>query len=401
MTQTPRILAIIGSRVLYGQERANLLVLETLQSHGCKVLAVVEDHPAFRVMSQELKKRGIPFIEAPIIGRRIEGYLIDFLLGTPVRLLRLRRKLRRVVRDWRPTHIHVPNPFAFLMADVIAPPGIPIIYRIGDQPSVHNTYWRWIWRRIVGRVTLFVADSEFIAKSLHSLGVDPRRIRIIFTPPSTRSTLPQPHAVPTNPRSMVFLGQLTQNKGVDRLVSAFCQIAPDFSEAQLTIIGRISDWHGDDWQRCLRNSVAANPGVSGRIFFVGEQENIYKHLASAAFLVAPSVWEEPFGLVVGEAKAAARPSVVFPSGGLPEQISHGEDGFICRDKSIEALAEGLRYYLSDPDRAREHGRNALASLDRLGAGQFARQWRNFYDAVMPDSGAFQPTEAGMMEPRRD
>lgn len=374
----PRILALVGSRVLFGQERANLLVIETLKERECEILAVVEDHPKFRIIPDELEKRGISYIEAPAIGRRIEGRLLDFLVGNPIRYFNLRTKLSRTVRDWRPTHIHVPNPFAFLMADAITPPSLPIIYRIGDQPAVHNEIWRWIWRRIVRRVTHFVADSEFIAAQLYRLGVNRERVTVIFTPPGRRSSRPQPNVWPENPHQVLFLGQLTADKGIDRLIEAFRKVAPEFPEARLTVIGRISDYSGDDWQRNLRDRTLADPWIGSRVSFLGEQEDIYSYLASSTFLVVPSVWEEPFGLVVGEAKAAARASVIFPRGGLPEQVAHCENGFICSDTGIEALAEGLRYYLSDPHRAREHGRAALASLERLQLDQFGEKWEYIY-----------------------
>lgn len=381
MTKTPRILAFIGSRVLFGQERANLLVMETLKDQGCEVLAMVENHPSFRTMPQELEKRSIPYVEAPTIGRRVDGYLFDFLIGNPIRYLRLRKQLRALVAEFQPTHIHVPNPFAFLMADTIAQFELPIIYRIGDKPATHNAVWRWIWRRITRRVTHFVADSEFIANCLVRLGVARNRVSVIYTPPTSRSKPPHPEDVPFHPQHVIFIGQLTPNKGVDVLIQAFEKVAPEFPQSYFTIVGRISDWSGDDWPRRLRDMTLSDPRIGKRVSFAGEQEDIYSYLASAAFLVVPSIWEEPFGLVVGEAKAAARPSVVFPRGGLPEQITHGEDGFICRDTSVDALAEGLRFYLSNPDRARAHGKNALASMTGLGIDQFGQRWRTVYDAT--------------------
>lgn len=387
MTNTPRILAFIGSRVLYGQERANLLVMETLKAQGCEIVAVVEDHPSFRIMPQELEKRDIPYVQAPAIGRRINGYLLDFLVGNPVRYLRLRKQLRAVVRQFQPTHLHVPNPFAFLMADAIGQPGLPIIYRIGDKPATHNALWRWIWRRIARRVTHFVADSEFIAQHLVQLGVERDRVCVIFTPPASRAQPPKPLLEPSHLQQVLFIGQLTPDKGIDRLIQAFRQVAIDFPQACLTVVGRISDWSGDDWPRRLRDETLSDPRIGDRVSFVGEQEDIYTYMASATFLVVPSIWEEPFGLVVGEAKASARPSVVSPRGGLPEQIIHEEDGFICRDTSVDALAEGLSYYLSDPDRARKHGNNALASMARLGIDQFAPRWRAVYDDTTSSKGS--------------
>lgn len=368
---------MIGSRVLFGQERANLLVLETLKAQGCEILAVVEDHPSFRTIPRELEKRGIPYLEAPTIGRRIDGYLFDFLIGNPVRYFRLRKLLRPAVRSFQPTHIHVPNPFAFLMANAIGRPDLPIIYRVGDRPAKHNALWRWIWRRITRRVTHFVAISHFIVSELSALGVPRHKISLIYNKPPARLFPPTPDKS-SDRTHILFIGQLSEAKGVDRLIEAFRIILPDFPDARLTIVGRIAEWSGDDWQRMLRDETLSDPLIGSRVFFPGEKEDIFHYLASAAFLAVPSVSQEPLSNVVGEAKAAARPSVVFPSGGLPELIRHGEDGFICHDTSIEALSEGLRYYLSDADRTREHGRKALASLSRLEIDQFENLWRAVY-----------------------
>lgn len=383
MAVAPRILSVVGSRVLYGQERANLLVLETLKAQGCTILAVVENHPAFRAMPQQLDNRGIPYVETPFINRRHDGYLLDFLVGNPLRYIRLRKQLSAVIQEFRPTHVHVPNPFALLMADAIAPQDLPIIYRIGDQPATHHAIWRWIWRRITRRVTHFVAISEFIANELDKLGVPRERITVIYNAPTARSIPPQPEKRPESPQKLLFIGQISADKGVDRLVDAFRIVAAEFPLSSLTIVGRISDWSGDDWARSLKRATLQDPVIGDRVQFPGESEQIYKFLADAAVLVVPSVSQEPLSNVVVEAKAAARPSVVFPSGGLPELIQHEADGFICRDTSVEALACGLRYYLSNPDRTRIQGDSALGSLQRFKVDSFGDRWREVYDWTMP------------------
>jgi len=264
------------------------------------------------------------------------------------------------------------------MASASAPSNLPIIYRIGDRPATHNFAWRWIWRIIVRRVDHFVAVSEFIAKELEQLHVSRDRITVIYNAPTVRAKPPRPSCVASNPQHILFIGQLTPDKGVDCLVDAFRIIAPEFPAASLTIVGPMPDTP-DAWQCVLRDRVLADSALSQRVHFVGEKEDVYTYLASSAFLVVPSLIQEALSNVVGEAKASARPSVIFPRGGLPELVNHGEDGFICNDVNVEALADGLRYYLSDHHRTQEHGRAALESLKRLGIHEFAFRWRDLYD----------------------
>ncbi len=383
MNDQIRVLALLGSRVLYGMERANIHALETIQTAGCKVLVVVEDHPGFPAIPNELARRLMDYVPAPFLGRRIEGHLLHFLFKNPILFLAGNWKIYQLIRKFSPTHIHIPNPFYFVNCMLALKfSSIPVVYRLGDEPSIHNFFWRYLWRRIVARVNHFVVDSKFIQGKLEKLGVPSERITVVYSAPPLRKRGPEPDRLPENSQHFLFIGQLGAHKGVDRLVDAFRRVAPIYPKASLTIIGRISEWRGDDWARALRDHTLADPMLVARVTFVGETEDIFAHLASAAVLVVPSVCEEAFGIVAVEAKAAARPSVVFPCGGLPELIEHGVDGYICRDTSVEALVEGLCYYIDNPERVLAHGRAAHASLSSLGINRFAESWLSIYKRTL-------------------
>ena len=75
-----------------------------------------------------------------------------------------------------------------------------------------------------------------------------------------------------------------------------------------------------------------------------------------------------------EAKMAGIPSVVTPSGALPELIRHGDNGWVCSDGTPAALAEGIEQFLADPRLASAAGQAALASLEGFSRERFARAW---------------------------
>ena len=88
--------------------------------------------------------------------------------------------------------------------------------------------------------------------------------------------------------------------------------------------------------------------------------------------------------MVPEAKQAGVPSVVFASGGLPELIAHGEDGWICEGKTAESLEGAIERFLDLPDvEAEAMGDAARASMERLGIteGAFGDRWVEVYDRV--------------------
>jgi glycosyltransferase involved in cell wall biosynthesis len=66
----------------------------------------------------------------------------------------------------------------------------------------------------------------------------------------------------------------------------------------------------------------------------------------AAFVVAPALWEEPFGLVVVEAMARGRP-VLVTALGEPAEIVDDRSGWVV-EPTVDALASGLRAAFAGP-----------------------------------------------------
>ena len=86
--------------------------------------------------------------------------------------------------------------------------------------------------------------------------------------------------------------------------------------------------------------------------------------AACGLAVAPSLWEETFGMVVLESWLHGTPVIVTPRGGLPELISHGRNGWIAWEPSADALAETLRTALEEEERwpsMGAHGQQLLSS----------------------------------------
>ena len=69
----------------------------------------------------------------------------------------------------------------------------------------------------------------------------------------------------------------------------------------------------------------------------------------AADVYAHSAFAETFPLVILEAMACGLPVVATNVGGIPEQISHGENGFLVPPQNAEAMAFYIKKLLSNPE----------------------------------------------------
>src|SRR5204863_6146229 len=120
------------------------------------------------------------------------------------------------------------------------------------------------------------------------------------------------------------------------------------------------------------------------ITFWGYREDIATFLAQTDVHVCPSLFPDPLPNVVGEAKLAAIPSVVFPVGGLPELIEHEVTGYVCRDSTKEALIEGLEYFLHNPDKRKAAGLAARERFEKhFGFARFQQQWADVFRDSLP------------------
>ena len=383
MNKSPRIMALLGGTVLFGQERGNIEALATLRESGYDILCLVCSADADHQIIPALEARGLKWRKVPYIEHRIPGRLHYTIMANPFRFILANMIFCWEVARFRPAYIHACNPLYVMNFLVgLSVWHIPIIYRAGDQPILHNPIWRLTWAFITRRAAHFVANSRFVAQSIVNAGAPPRRVSVIYNAPPKRVPAKLLVGNLVGPRSqrVAFVGQICEHKGTHLLITAFRSIAHEFPDATLVIAGRLTNWSWDAWARKLQNNVSLDPQLRDRVTFLGEVEDIETLLDQSAFLVVPSVFDDPSPNVVMEAKRAGRPAIVFPRGGMPELIESGVDGLVCDEPTEAALSKALRVYLGDEDVTQRHGAAAKRSMVRLGIDHFAQSWLGVYSA---------------------
>jgi glycosyltransferase involved in cell wall biosynthesis len=151
------------------------------------------------------------------------------------------------------------------------------------------------------------------------------------------------------------------HKGLRYLLEAFAQVAIQFSEAELVVVG------GGDGQ-AVYGAMARSLGIASRVKFLGalEGDKLVAEYQRAAILVVPSL-SESFGMVAAEAMAAGLPVVATKVGGLPSLVADKQTGYLVPPANAQALAKKISYLLTHPKIAEKFGaagrRRAEARLD--------------------------------------
>jgi glycosyltransferase involved in cell wall biosynthesis len=382
-----RVLVLLGGIPLHGQERGNIEVFRSISELRLRAKFITNRRWGHLSVQPELTRLGFEWTTAkfgPLIGWNLLG--LDFL-RTVVGVLNTNWVLLREVRQWRPTHLHVMNWLYVLYASpLIFLLRIPLIYRLGDVPPESTFLHKWLWRLICRRAACIVCNSQFIKRELNRSGGQTRRARIIYssTPIRDQSVEHATHKELPEATYLLYTGQISMEKGIPILVDAVRRCLADGCDIVLQLAGDYT------WRNPMTEALLAKlkqDGLDQRIQFLGYRDDIPYLLRSSDVHVCPSVCSEAFANAVLEAKAEGIPSIVFPDGGLPEMIEHTVDGFICADKTVEALVEGICWFLDHPEERKGAGEAARRSLkQKFGPERFQRQWASaLLDTWKPQS----------------
>jgi glycosyltransferase involved in cell wall biosynthesis len=205
----------------------------------------------------------------------------------------------------------------------------------------------------LGAAALVLANSDGIAEMARAQGA--RRTRVV----RLGADLP---AAPRPPRTgaaatLVTVAHLVARKRHADVLRALAVLAGRHPTLRYAIVG-------DGPERIALEGLAARLGVAERVDFHGQlapQEAIEQARRCTLF-VMPST-EEAFGVAYIEAMAAGLPAIGCRGEPGPEEIAAAGDGFmLVPPGDIERLTQRIDELLSDPQRLREAGQRARATV---------------------------------------
>lgn len=305
-------------------------------------LEIVRQPLAYRRLKRQALERWpfadyVPFWYIPRVGRRLHAV---FLFVS----LMLQRLPTLLWGRWDCLFGSWGYPDAVAVAAIARLTGRPMIAKV--HGSDVNVFTQEPARRrqicwALGRSAHVVAVSQALATRLEELGVDGRRIAVLYNgvDPSRFYPVPQPQArrelgYAEEDRIILFVGNVQASKGCMELVQAFAKLRQRVPRLKLVFVGAGP-------QHKALASQCSTLGMAGDVTFAGRlaHDQIVRWFGAADVFCLPS-HAEGVPNVVLEAMACGTPVVATRVGGIPEVLP-AYAGVMVPPKNVDALDEAL------------------------------------------------------------
>lgn len=228
-----------------------------------------------------------------------------------------------------------------------------------------DRYRTWQDRRLAGRYDRFVLLTQQDSSNWHGLD----NLRVI---PNSIPFIPE-NASPLTAKTIVAVGRLTHQKGVERLIDAWSRL--DRKEWHLRIVG-------DGELRDQLSSRVASAGLQGSVEMSGQtadMDMVYRN----ASVVALSSRYEGLPMVLLEAKAYGLPVVAFDCEcGPREIINDGIDGYLVPEGDITAFADALQKLMDNPSLLSKMGTASRESARKWDENTIMGKWISLFQEIL-------------------
>ncbi len=224
-----------------------------------------------------------------------------------------------------------------------------------------------------------IVPSQFLAEVVRSLGVDPRRIRVV--PGSVDGQFFCPTPVPPEPR-VAFVGRFVAKKGVAELLSAWSAVRREIPPAELVLLGFGDDLPAD-----------RTPGIQIRTpDHTDPRRQVRDLIRWCRIYVSPSRTgpdgdSESQHIGNLEAMATGRAVLTTDHGPIPEFVAQEDTGVLVPQGDQRALADALIALVNDVPRCQRLADRAAVAARRFHVDRISAAHDRVYEDLARSSRA--------------
>ncbi len=255
--------------------------------------------------------------------------------------------------------------------------GVPVVLTGHGTDIILAT--KGIFKRFADRsfksASALTVNSSFM-KSILKNNLIPSRSDVIcmgvdseeFSPGKTK---------PSESKTVLYVGRLIRQKGIDLLVSAFVDTVRKIPDAKLELVG-----YGPEKENIQAILQANQLEKSVTMIDMLPHSELVPVYQRARVLAFPSLIPEGLGMTPAEAGLCGVPTLTFGLGGTGEIVLDGRTGLVV-NADRDALSAALLRIMTDDSLADELGRNARSFLtDTVSWTRIANRFDSLFNDII-------------------
>ena len=294
-------------------------------------------------------------------------------LGQVLRMFQYYRRVREIARQFPFDVLVYNNAFTGLYASLVSPK--PTVGMINDEKNLTASlaafrpdrwwlkqfFFRMLEKAAARRHWLVITNSDYLRRRVTAAyGLPPEKVKRLYKAIALQETTWQPGRAFGRPVKVLFVKADYRVGNLAVLVQALGKLAP--CPFTLAVIGPEKQFEAH-----VRSLAAGVANV--QLDYLGPQPQpvVYRYLQTCDLFCVPSA-TEAFGVANIEALACGIPVVSSRTGGIPEVLDGGNNGWLTEPGDADDLAAALRACIAD-----EAERLARAANGKKFIGRFSKE----------------------------
>jgi len=290
-------------------------------------------------------------VDPATIGKPATGVAVDYELPfqsiNPLKKRNVYRQIQRIAEERRIDIVHAQHRTAGYFAEWLwRKRRVPYVVTVHDP--WHRTPLKkrhgGLFRRVIAVSDflrqLLIRDFHFPPERVRTIrnGVDPSRF--VGVTREQGASLRAQYGIAPEEVVLSQVGRISRAKGQHDLIEALALLPSDLNYRCLIV--------GEGSARPRLERLALRRGLEGKVLFCGFRADIPVVFAGTDVMLLPSC-REPFGLAVVEAMLSHVAVIAANAGGVPEIITHGQDGLLFEAGDVRALAAHIERLVKDAE----------------------------------------------------
>lgn len=228
--------------------------------------------------------------------------------------------------------------------------------------------------------TVTAVSNDLIRQTNELIGQD-KEIKTVYNFIDERvyykrdcSTLKEQYGIKEHEKVLIHISNFRQVKRTKDVVNVFNLVRKEIPSKLLLV--------GDGPELSVLCKLVRELGIEEDVLFLGKQENVEELLSISDVKLLLSS-KESFGLVLLEAMACGVPCIGTKIGGIPEVITHGENGYLCDLGDIEQITYYTLNLLRDEKLYRKLSERSIEIVkERFNSEKIVKQYIEIYKELM-------------------